>query len=178
VGGSGVVGDCAGELVAEGFVEGFGGAAGNGVEGDEGAIFFNSYVFDCGHKCAGEAVTAVLWMDEEFGDFSAVPLVGRHVENQLNCGDDGVGCGVADDEDLALVSHGLREDFGAPPIEGILVGEGENEADTGTIMDGRVEERCELVEIDIECSGWQPGLEDVIRHWNVLSLGQCGLWIA
>ena len=79
---------------------------------------------------------------------------------------------MADDEDLALVSHGLREDFGAPPIEGIIMGEGEDEAYTGTVMDGCVEERRELVEIGIEGSGWWPRLEDVIRHWNVPSLGQ------
>ena len=56
---------------------------------------------------------------------------------------------MADDEDLALVAHGLREDLGAPPIEGIIVGEGENETDTGTVMDSCMEERCELVEIGI-----------------------------
>ncbi len=170
MGGAGVAGDCAGELVAEGFVEGFGGAAGDGIEGDEGAIFVNGYVFDCGHKCAGEAVAAVVWMDEELGNFGAMLLIGWHVENQLNCGDDGVGWGVTGDKDLALVCHGLREDFGTPPIEGINVGEREDEADAGTVMDGRVEERRELVEIGIEGSGWWPGLDDVIRHWNVLSL--------
>ncbi len=71
---------------------------------------------------------------------------------------------MAGDEDLTLAVHGLREDFGAPPIEGIVVGEGEDEADAGTVVHGCVEEGCELVEIGIECSGGGPGLDDAIFH--------------
>ena len=50
MGGAGVIGDDAGELVAEGLVEGFGRAAGYGVEGEEGAAFVDGDVFEGGHE--------------------------------------------------------------------------------------------------------------------------------
>lgn len=81
---------------------------------------------------------------------------------------------MAGDEDLPLVSHGLREDSGAPPFEGIVVGEGEDKTDAGTVVDGCVEECCELVEIGIECSGWWPGFDAVIFHSTYFSLRQSG----
>ncbi len=81
---SGVVGDDAGELITEGLVEGFGGAAGYCVESDESAVFICCYVFEGGHERAGEAVAAVNGMDEELGNLSAVLLIGGHVENQLD----------------------------------------------------------------------------------------------
>ncbi len=81
---------------------------------------------------------------------------------------------MAGDEDLTLAVHGLREDFGAPPVEGIVVGEGENETDAGTVVDGCVQKGCELVEIGIESSGGWPGLDDVIFHSTHFSLRQSG----
>lgn len=71
-------------MVAEGLVEGFGGAAGYCVECDEAAVFVDGDVFDGGHEGAGEAMAAVIGMDEELGYFGAVLLVWGHVENQLD----------------------------------------------------------------------------------------------
>lgn len=84
-------------MVAEGEVEWLGEAACYSVEGDEASVFINGDVFEGSHEGSGDAVAAMIWMNEQLGDFGAVLLIWRHVEDQLDRGGDGAGYGVAGD---------------------------------------------------------------------------------
>lgn len=129
----GVVGDAAGELVAELEVELFGGAAGGGVESEERAVVFDGFDFEGLHELAGDAFAAGCGVDEELGDLGAVGLVGGRVEEELDGAED---IALAFGEEEAAVGHVEIE----PVAAGVVEGEGEDEADAGAGVDGGVED--------------------------------------
>ncbi len=133
----GVVGDFAGEVVAEFFVEGRGAAIDRGVEHEEGAGVIPREALGFAHEGGGDALAAMGGADDEFGDFGAVRLVGGRVEQEGYGADEGVGF-VGAEED-AGAGGGSGEGLG-PEGGGRFGGEWVHEADGGAEGDGFGEE--------------------------------------
>jgi hypothetical protein len=90
-------------------------------------------------------------MHEEFGDFGAVPLIGRRVHHELHRACDAPV--EAGDQKATCTGFDSGKDLVAPEGAGVVEREGKNKADAGAGVYGRMEDVRKLVNVAGDVGG-------------------------